>query len=176
MSTSTISHFGLLTYVVECGKINRMRLLDIMKQTKKAIVDDEHYIRCSRYNWSLIYKHIYAWRNKKHVPLPNFIMRDYINRYDHIDNDPWNNLESNLRIATNSQNLVNVPKKDDCTSTYKGVVKCPDDIFRVYGKKNYKTYYLGSFKDEITAAHAYDRWARIMHGEFAKLNFPGVQK
>jgi hypothetical protein len=62
----------------------------------------------------------------------------------------------------------------DCgTSKYKGV------SWYSRGKKwvavvqfNKKRHHLGYFTDEIAAAKAYDKKAKVLHGEFACLNFP----
>ncbi len=38
--------------------------------------------------------------------------------------------------------------------------------------RNSKAYYLGYFDKKEEAARAYDRMAKELHGEFARLNFP----
>ncbi|MGD0077380.1 MAG: AP2 domain-containing protein [Sedimentisphaerales bacterium] len=99
---------------------------------------------------------------------------------DHRDNDAFNNLRSNLREATHSQNAMNRPKiKKKTSSKYIGVswekssnkwhVKIE---WRKNGRLKRKT--IGYFdKDkEIDAARAYDIAAIKYHKRFARLNFP----
>ena len=89
---------------------------------------------------------------------------------DHIDGDKTNNVVSNLRWATRGENRINSKKKALCSSNFKGV--------RYNAKKNSywasieNDIYLGYFKNEIDAAKAYDKKAKEMYGEYARLNFP----
>jgi len=92
---------------------------------------------------------------------------------DHIDGNGLNNLRSNLRPASNSQQQAHQGLRANNKSGYKGVHWHKRDLqwqaeITVNGKKRY----LGSFEDEIEAAKAYDRAAFAAWGEFAVLNFP----
>jgi len=91
---------------------------------------------------------------------------------DHIDRDGLNNLKSNLRIATKSQNNMNRSGRKGTSSKYKGVSwytsrKCWRAMIQTEGKNKA----LGYFESEIDAAKAYDEAARKYHGEFAYQNF-----
>lgn len=88
---------------------------------------------------------------------------------DHRDGNGLNNRRSNLRAATRAQNSLNRPA--DAGRTWKGV-------HRYGGSKSWVArigkagviYYLGSFDSPRKAAAAYNRVARRLHGEFARLN------
>lgn len=93
---------------------------------------------------------------------------------DHINGDNYDNRRANLRFATNAQNAANTRygRYADRRGVYKGV-----------GRKNKRGLYpvsvthgaerrSGQFKTEIEAARQYDEWARELHGEFARVNFP----
>lgn len=93
-------------------------------------------------------------------------------RIDHIDGNPLNNCRSNLRICTQQQNLMNKKKSKNASSRFKGVSwNKRENIWYTYINKNYKTHYIGRFRDEIEAAKAYDTAAKAIFGDFARLNY-----
>jgi len=89
---------------------------------------------------------------------------------DHVDGDGLNNLSTNLRPATQSQNNANRNKSPNCTSKYKGVSKNKNK-WQAQIKHNKKKHYLGRFEKESDAAICYDREACKIFGEYAKPNF-----
>ena len=93
---------------------------------------------------------------------------------DHINNDTMDNRSANLRAATTAQNSYNRKKLSrQCSSKYKGVWWHKSSLkwqTRIVFEK--KRIHLGTFKNEIDAARAYDEAAKKYHGEFACLNFP----
>jgi hypothetical protein len=63
--------------------------------------------------------------------------------------------------------------KRETTSKYIGVSFDKDcKRWRAAIRVRYKQRWLGSFKNEIDAARAYDEAARKYHKDFARLNFP----
>ena len=112
------------------------------------------YLKAHRIAWFII-----------HGDIPNLI--------DHKDRNRSNNIISNLRLATRSQNSSNVNHKPRGLSVYRGVTFCRDSKkWRAGIKVDGVSKFLGHFNREINAALAYDNAARIHHGEFATLNFP----
>lgn len=91
---------------------------------------------------------------------------------DHKDRNKSNNRFSNLREATNSQNITNRISVSN-TSGYRGVVWVEQHKkWKATLKAGRKVYNLGYFDDPIEAAHRYDRAAKEHQGEFAIFNFP----
>ena len=92
---------------------------------------------------------------------------------DHINHNGIDNRRANLRLATHRQNSYNrIHFTKNPSSKYKGVsfrkrTKKWDAKIRYDGKNKH----IGSFKDEIEAAKAYDEAAKKYQGEFAALNF-----
>jgi hypothetical protein len=92
-------------------------------------------------------------------------------KVDHLDGDGLNNQRSNLRLATQAQNLLNRgPQRNNCSgfkgvSWHKGAGKWTANI-SVNGSRRY----LGVFDGVLDAAAAYNKAAVELHGEFAWLN------
>lgn len=86
---------------------------------------------------------------------------------DHINQDKGDNRICNLRLATDQENLRNIPKFSTNTSGYKGV-----SLIKKTGKWNaristgseYKS--LGNFDTPEDANEAYIDAAKRYHGEF----------
>jgi len=77
---------------------------------------------------------------------------------DHIDRNKQNNVISNLRWATYSENSFNTKVRDDNTSGFKGVTftkKSKINPWYVRTYKNGRFVYLGSFATKEEAAEAY---------------------
>ena len=90
-------------------------------------------------------------------------------RADHKDGDGLNNRRSNIRPCTQGQNGLNRAAK--MGKKFKGVYS--------RGAKFYAQIYINGrshtshgHETAESAAHAYDRLAMELHGEFARLNFP----
>lgn len=97
-------------------------------------------------------------------------------RVDHRDHNGLNNVRSNLRFATNSENISNARKqnKRETTSKFKGCAwRKALGAWVVSINKNYRNIYGGSYTSEEEAARVYDALACKYHGAFACLNFPG---
>lgn len=93
---------------------------------------------------------------------------------EHKDGDSLNNLASNLRPATRTQNHANrIRLPDHKHSKFRGVsVNHTGKAWTAQISINNKKKHLGSFLSESAAARAYDAAATAQFGEFARLNFP----
>jgi hypothetical protein len=95
---------------------------------------------------------------------------------DHISGDIDDNRRENLRICTNNQNIKNQKKQRVKTSSiYKGVSLVKGRWQAQIGHEK-QHYYLGMFDDEMLAAHAYNKAAVALHGEYACINPIGFDK
>lgn len=90
---------------------------------------------------------------------------------DHVDGDKSNNVMSNLREATSSENNRN--RASFGASLYRGVGwRKRRQLWAAAIKHEGKSIFLGYFANENEAALAYDKAAIHLHKEFARLNFP----
>ncbi len=151
-----------------------------LTQGKVALVDDEDFERINQFKWYAhkIREMWYATRSSTRFYMHRVIMNAPSGMLvDHKDRDGLNNQKYNLRVTTNAKNLWNQGKHKDNTSGYKGVS---------FDKKSKKwlvqirvndgnARHLGYFDTVEEGAHAYDRAAKELHGEFAYLNFRDAQ-
>ena len=131
------------------------------------MVDDSDFERVSQFKWCVTFNNgkWYAIRGflGKKLYLHHFIFGD--KGLDHIDGNSLNNQRSNLRKATQSQNLTN--RKPMSKSGLKGVYFWEErGVFQCkFGNKT-----LGYFDDAKKAAMAYDAAALEKFGSFALTN------
>lgn len=100
---------------------------------------------------------------------------------DHIDGNPLNNVEANLRVVSQKENCRNRRKihRESRTSQFKGVYLDKG----VRGRKRYKaqiclegrTTHIGRYEQEEDAARAYDLQALTNWGTICYTNFPVEQ-
>lgn len=149
-------------------------------------VDDEFLPVLSKHRWHVVeindrthYVSSYMG-SRKQTLLHRYIMELAIGRkldrseeIDHIDRDPLNNLVSNLRICTRSQNEHNVSAHSDNKSGYKGIsFDNRTDKWSARICVNYNVIWSRRpFDNPRDAAEEYDLLAIKYAGEFAKLNF-----
>lgn len=148
-----------------------------------AFVDDEDFDMASQYKWYAQPSRGQVCYAQCRVPrsgstprttkrMHRLIRPDIMGHIDHIDGNGLNNTRANLRPATTSQNMWNSPRRQDNTSGFKGVSYFRNDaLWFAQIVVNRKTIYLGSFRDKLDAARAYDEAAVLYFGEFARPNF-----
>jgi hypothetical protein len=154
-----------------------------LTQGQVAIVDDWWFEELNRHKWyawwNVDTKSFYAARNSKNLfgkKALIYMHREIMGVVKGEEVDHWNrvtldNQEGNLRVCTSSQNKMNIRKRSDNTSGYKGVSKNGRG-WKATIQLNGKPYYLKTWTTEVEAARAYDEAAKRLHGEFAVLNFP----
>ena len=148
-----------------------------------ALIDDEDYPRVSRFKWSAVKCNgkFYAARRPMVRGKGQTI---YLHRFlleaapglegDHIDGDGLNCVRSNLRICTHAENRRNNKIQANNTSGYRGVSWCRSrSKWEAYINLNRQRHNLGRYPNAEDAARAYDHAARLLFGDFARLNFPG---
>ncbi|MCJ7777106.1 MAG: HNH endonuclease [Sedimentisphaerales bacterium] len=150
-------------------------------ESEWAILDPQDYYSFGNFKWSLggNGKKFYATRGVKNENGEIKIVR--LHRQiieapdgllvDHRNGNGLDNRRTNLRIATQSQNMQNRQKRKNSTSRFIGVWLVKDkDLWESRITYQGKRIWLGRFKSETDAARAYDNAARKYHGEFARLN------
>lgn len=145
-----------------------------------ALVDECDYMELSKYKCGAL-KHrtgrfySYAKINGKVVMMHRLIMgaKSFEEKVDHIDGNSLNNQRCNLRISTNSENMMNRGLASHNKTGFKGVLKRTNAVARPYKAQigvNGKTIYIGFFGTAKDAAIAYNEKAMELHGKFARLN------
>lgn len=97
---------------------------------------------------------------------------------DHINGDASDNRIENLRLANKSTNSVNTGLSRRNTTGAKGLMRGrgKDGAFYARIVKNGKTIHIGKFATKDEAAHAYNKAAIQLYGDFAVLNPIGADK
>jgi hypothetical protein len=116
--------------------------------------------------------YVRTWIEGKPVSLHRFILNPQPSqKVDHADGDSFNCSRSNLRAATNSENVMN--QKARSGTGFKGVyTKGKTGKFYASISIEGKDTYIGTFDNANKAASAYDKIARETRGKFARFNFP----
>ena len=167
------------TFVRDYIKTGLMKEIQLT-QGKVALVDDEDFEYLNQWKWCAhkLSKNVfqamhYAGKSNRFriISMHRVIMNPPSNLIvDHKDHNMLNNQKANLRICTRAQNMYNkLPLGKYKGAYYKKVGKNTYIVARIM--YNYKTYHLGYFKTLEEAAHAYDKKAKELFGEFACLNF-----
>ena len=149
-------------------------------------VSDEDFARVSEYSWDLTWDtyerltpqpRIRTWMiidgKRVKVQLHRFLMgvTDPKVFVDHKDGNRFNNTRENLRLCSARQNAQNRAKRIDSSSAYKGVAR-KGKGWGAWITEEGTSVFLGAYPTAEAAAMAYDRKARQLYGEFAKVNFP----
>jgi hypothetical protein len=159
---------------------------------KVALVDDEDYEHLSALTWHAYRNQgggwyarsstLYRKNGGKSIWMHRMILDCPAGKNpDHKDGNGLNNQRSNLREATQAQNMYNMGVRANSKSGFKGVSRYSGKggytgEWKAVIKHHRKTIYIGKFRDPIDAALAYDTKAAELFGEFARLNFPERHK
>jgi hypothetical protein len=89
---------------------------------------------------------------------------------DHKDQNKHNNILTNLRLATATENRCNHKLYDSNKSGYTGVFRRGPNKFTAFIRYKNKRYHIGQFGTAKKASIARDEYARKLHCGFATLN------
>ena len=93
---------------------------------------------------------------------------------DHVDGNKFNNRKQNLRVCTKEENHHNRGKSIDSKNKFKGVSYLKDKYRNKPWMAQITAYHkrtlIGLFPTEQQAAEAYNKYAKELHGSFARLN------
>lgn len=145
-------------------------MIELVLNNKTVLIHEEDLPKVKEYRW-YVGKYVYASLNKKTIYLHRILLNPPVGMdIDHINHNPYDNRKENLRIANRSQNNMNRRRAKNTRSKYKGVI-LDRGKWRAQLAMNKKFINLGRFTSEEEAARTYDKKAKELFGEFAKLNF-----
>lgn len=142
-----------------------MKKIELINSLKPVLIDDKDFELVSQYKWRLHAgkdKHYYAVVYVKCRPIlmHRLIMQPGKGKVvDHINGDGLDNTRKNLRVCTQSQNIMGKKMQKNNTSGYRGVslrtkgksIGKYEACIRLNGKK----IHLGRYKTAEEASSAY---------------------
>jgi len=148
-------------------------------ETEKVVIDAVDYPRVKDHKWHLFlaggkenpeYRYVRSRINGEIFYLHQFLMgtRDGV---DHRDGVVLDNRRGNLRCCTQGENTCNQKRRKDNTSGYKGVgFHKATQKWRCRVQYQHREITIGYYGTPQEAALAYNAKAKLLHGEFARLN------
>lgn len=162
-----------------------MKKIKLTNTKEYALVDNEDYSGLVGYKWRKDKKG-YAWRTinipidvkigRKFRTTTIFMHRQILNApqgmmVDHRNFNRLDNRKCNIRLCTPSENQRNIGVTKNNRTGYKGVGwNKRDKRYVVKIRLNGKCLHIGSFKEILDGAKAYNEAAKKYFGEFAWLN------
>lgn len=115
-------------------------------------------------------KYIRAGRKYRGEYLHILIAREaglrIVDEVDHKDRNSMNYRRDNLRLATRSQNSMNLSTRRDNKSGSTGIRQRESGRWQARGKINSKLICLGTYDTAEEASEIYESWAKRTFGEF----------
>jgi len=145
-----------------------------LTRNQVAIIDEDDNSLINQRSWQYHW-HGYAVShiNNKTILMHRLIMNFPKGSIDHINGNKLDNRKQNLRIATVSQNGANRKLNTKSKSGFKGVTwNKRKRKWSVVIIKEKKKYFLGYYYDPVEGAKVYDKKAKELFNEYARLNFP----
>lgn len=155
--------------------INDDETIGITTSGKKFFIDTEDLELAKQYCWRIDKQSGYVIANSRNgenkiIWLHRLVM-GVTNKEIYVDHSDWNkrnNKKSNLRIATKSENNMNIKRKSNNTSGYTGVtINKRTGKFVARISKNNKRFYLGSFETFEEAVKVRHKAEMVMHNKWS---------
>lgn len=137
---------------------------------RKFYIDEEDLFKIKHITWHVDEKgYVSGSINGKVIALHRFLMNPKDDEVvDHKNRKPYDNRKSNLRVCTQSQNIMNKKKPKNNKSGVVGVYWYQrDNRWRAEITVNYKTIYLGEYKNFEDAVRVRKEAEKKYFGEFA---------
>jgi hypothetical protein len=133
----------------------------------EVLIDEEFWHKFNSMSWNINKGYI---KNTQEGLMHRIVMNAKDDELvDHINNNKDDNRICNLRIVNAGLNAHNITKKKNASSKYFGVsIKGKKWVSNISCKG--EKHYLGTFKEEINAAKAYNKKAIEIYGVNANLN------